>query len=139
MLMMLVRFRAWLLGAVYTAGAAALVIRDDGSLLLVKPWYRRGWGLPGGFMKHEEQPADALRRELLEETGIVVDVDRTHDVYVQKGRRHIDHLFVVRVKSDQGARPQVRGEITEVSWYQLSDLPPLQREAHEALRRVGGQ
>jgi 8-oxo-dGTP diphosphatase len=136
LLMAAVRFRAWLLGGVYTAGAVAVLLSEDGAFLLVKPWYRTGWGLPGGFMKHGEQAVDAVRRELLEETGIKIDVEHAHQVYVQPGRRHIDHLFVIRVDSQTTATPQVRGEIAEASWHQATDLPPLQREAFEALRRL---
>lgn len=135
-LIALVRIRAWLLGSVYTAGSLVLLLRDDGSNLLVKPWYRRGWGLPGGALKRREQSTDAVLRELHEETGLTVDVGRTHEVYVQRGRRHIDHLYVVYVGITQNLKPQARREIREVGWYPLDDLPPLQREAHEALRRV---
>jgi 8-oxo-dGTP diphosphatase len=135
-LMALVRFRAWLLGSVYTSGSLAVVLRDDGSLLFVKPWYRQGWGLPGGTMKHGEQSIDTLRRELVEETGLVVEIDRIHEVYVQKKRRHIDHLFVVRVGSNQTPAPRKRGEISDIAWRFPDNLPPLQREAHEALLRV---
>jgi ADP-ribose pyrophosphatase YjhB (NUDIX family) len=136
LLMTAARFRAWLLGGVYTAGAAAVIVAGDDSLLLVKPWYRQGWGLPGGFMKYGEQAADTVRRELLEETGFAVDVTHAHEVYVQRGRRHIDHLFVVRVESRFESAPKVRGEITAARWCHLDDLPPLQREAHYALQKA---
>jgi 8-oxo-dGTP pyrophosphatase MutT (NUDIX family) len=134
--MVLVRFRAWLLGGVYTAGSMALVVGDQGRLLLVKPWYRRGWGFPGGMMKRGEQSADALRRELLEETGIEVTPGDFHDVYVQNHRRHIDHLYVVRLNGEPEPRWTKRGEITDAGWYYPDELPPLQREAHEALQKL---
>jgi ADP-ribose pyrophosphatase YjhB (NUDIX family) len=141
LLMILVRFGAWLRGSVYTAGALAVVFRDDGAVLLVKPRYRRGWGLPGGFMKRGEQSTDTVRREVREETGIAIDVDRMHEVYVQQKRRrigHIDHLFVAQVSSQHDPKPQTRFEISAVSWFLPNDLPPLQPEAHEALRRARG-
>jgi ADP-ribose pyrophosphatase YjhB (NUDIX family) len=140
-LMILVRFGAWLKGSVYTAGALAVVLRDDGAVLLVKPRYRRGWGLPGGFMKRGEQSTDTVRRELREETGIAIDIDRMHEVYVQEKRRHIghiDHLFVVQVSSEHDLTPQARVEISAASWFLPNELPALQPEAHEALRRMKG-
>jgi ADP-ribose pyrophosphatase YjhB (NUDIX family) len=137
-LMLLVRLGSWLFGSVYTTGALAVVFRRDGSVLMVKPRYRRGWGLPGGFLKRGEQPVNTLRRELLEETGLAIDAERPHEVYVQRKRRHIDHLFVVRLTSEQEAIPRARYEISHASWHRLDDLPPLQPEAHEALQRLAG-
>lgn len=135
MLMGLVRFRAWLLGGVYTAGALVVVLGDDNSLLLVKQPYREGWGLPGGSMKRGEQSSAAVRREMLEETGIEIEVTQPYEVYVQPGRRHIDHLFFVTT-SKQTPTPRVRYEISETSWHPIDNLPVLQREAYEALRRL---
>jgi 8-oxo-dGTP diphosphatase len=35
----------------FTVGAACVIERDDGALLLVRLVYRDGWGLPGGLIK----------------------------------------------------------------------------------------
>lgn len=135
-MIVLVRFRAWLLGGVYTAGSMALVVGDRDRILLVKPWYRQGWGLPGGMMKGGEQSADTVRRELFEETGIEIDPGEIHDVYVQGGSRHIDHLYVVRLEGEPKPRPTKRGEISDAGWYHPHSLPPLQPEAYEALQKL---
>jgi ADP-ribose pyrophosphatase YjhB (NUDIX family) len=133
----LARFRrAWPFGSVYTAGALIAVTSEDGCLLLVKPRYRSGWGLPGGIMKRNEQAADTLRREVLEETGLAVHVNRPHDVYVQRGRHHIDHLFLVSVDRCVEPAPLTQYEIEQAAWHPLDDLPPLQWEAVEALERA---
>lgn len=123
----------------YTAGSLVAAIGKDRSLLLVKPSYRQGWGLPGGAMKRGEQSFDAVRRETLEETGIEIDIKRPHYVYVQAGRRHIDHLFFITLDHRQEPEPQKRREIEDAGWYSLADLPPLQVEACEALRRLSGE
>ena len=53
--------------------AKAVIIRD-GSILLQCNRDRRGpyWLLPGGGQKHGETLHDALRREVLEETGLQI-------------------------------------------------------------------
>ena len=54
--------------------AAGALIRDpQGRILLVKPSYKDGWDIPGGYVEPGESPAAACRRELQEELGL----DRT--------------------------------------------------------------
>jgi len=51
----------------------ALVARDDGKVLLVRTAKWSGlWGIPGGKIEWGEPSEDALRRELMEETGLAV-------------------------------------------------------------------
>lgn len=58
--------------------AAAIIFLDDGRYLLQLRDNRKGiffpgyWGLFGGSVEENEQPDDALRRELEEELGLIV-------------------------------------------------------------------
>ncbi|HET6693311.1 MAG TPA: NUDIX domain-containing protein, partial [Pedococcus sp.] len=57
-------WRRWIVRLVapsFTVGAACVIERDDGSILLVRLVYRNGWGLPGGLIKRNEDVASCAR------------------------------------------------------------------------------
>jgi 8-oxo-dGTP diphosphatase len=55
------------------ASAGALIADRSGRLLVLKPTYKAGWTVPGGQIEADgESPWEACRREVREETGLVV-------------------------------------------------------------------
>ena len=55
----------------------AVVLREDGAVLLVRrarPPAVGSWTLPGGKVEEGETPEEAIAREVLEETGLRVEV-----------------------------------------------------------------
>ncbi|MFX1267157.1 MAG: NUDIX domain-containing protein, partial [Promethearchaeota archaeon] len=71
----------------YTADA---VIQDDNqNIILIKRKYapfKGKYALPGGFIKYNEDPEQAIIREVREETNLVVEIIDKIGVYDQKGR-----------------------------------------------------
>ncbi|WP_369297952.1 NUDIX domain-containing protein [uncultured Neglectibacter sp.] len=58
----------------WSRSVAGVVVRD-GKVLLVRHSYGAGKGMlivPGGYVNRGENPEDAVRRELLEETGVEI-------------------------------------------------------------------
>ena len=56
----------------FMPSVASLVRDDDGRILLVRHVEGR-WMLPGGAVDPGERPAEAARRECLEEAGVVIE------------------------------------------------------------------
>ena len=71
--------------------AAYGVLQSAGTILLVRASTLTEvpgrWFLPGGGVDHGEHPIDALRRELVEETGLEVSVGRQLGVLSDLRRR----------------------------------------------------
>ena len=59
------------------ASAGALLHDGTGRILVLKPSYKGGWTVPGGQVEEDgESPWEACRREVAEETGLVVTSGR---------------------------------------------------------------
>ena len=57
-------------------GAGALIFDENGRFLLVNPTYKRPWEVPGGIVEANESPAQACVREIREELGLDVTLER---------------------------------------------------------------
>jgi ADP-ribose pyrophosphatase YjhB (NUDIX family) len=96
------RFRTWVVVAFrrrFVVAAVAVVMDERGRVLLVNHLFRReqvAWGLPGGFVAHPEQPAEAIRRELGEELDLEVESLELVHVRTIKWTRQIEVLFRCR-------------------------------------------
>ena len=50
--------------------AGALFHDESGRILLVKPTYKNGWDIPGGYVEPGETPSEACAREVFEELSL---------------------------------------------------------------------
>jgi 8-oxo-dGTP pyrophosphatase MutT (NUDIX family) len=62
-------------------GVAAIIPNDAGEVLLQRRSDNGQWGLPGGAIDPGEEPAEAVVREVHEETGLLVQPTRIVGVY----------------------------------------------------------
>ena len=109
----------------YTIGVAAVVKDDRGRILLVEHSYhpRYPWGLPGGWIGHDEDPAAAVTRELMEELQLEVDVIRL--IHISKTlRNHIDLAFLCKARRPVG---KLSHELLDYAWVSCDELPEITR------------
>ena len=106
-----------------TLGACALIIDSRGRLLAAHHTYRqRAWGLPGGFTKCGEEPADGLARELREELDVAALVGPLIYAETESGGSHLTLYYRVTLLGV----PRVDGvEIDGVRFVAPDALPAL--------------
>jgi ADP-ribose pyrophosphatase len=90
-------------GVLESAGFAAVApVTESGSVVLVRQWRQPGevftLELPGGGVESGEDPREAVRRELLEETGYQAeDISPLATLHTSPGRAtEVCHLFQCR-------------------------------------------
>jgi len=77
----MLRFVAWRVLRPRAIGVRVVVRRGDEFLLVHHRGGAAPWGLPGGAIDRGEAPADAARREVLEESGCPVTITGLHGVF----------------------------------------------------------
>ena len=138
------RWRAmWLISPRYVVGVAGVVLNQRGEVLLAHHVFRDAiaWGLPGGALGYGERLEEGVHREILEETGISVEVGPLLQVTMHPEWPNLTCHFLCAVDGLPQAR--VNGELFEAGFYALDDLPgpiaPGQREIIEYGLYVRGQ
>ncbi|GAA1506422.1 NUDIX domain-containing protein [Streptomyces albidochromogenes] len=97
----------------HSVSVAGAVLREDGRLLAIRRADNGTWELPGGVLELSEAPEEGVRREVLEETGIHVEVDELSGVYKNTTRGIVALVF--RCKPSGGVE-RTSDESTAVAW-----------------------
>ena len=109
--------------AKYSIGAVGVVINSEGRVLLVEhalhPKYI--WGLPGGWVGRNENPAAAVRRELREELSLDVEIE-TLLLAETPFKNHLDLIYLCRANSEIGA---LSYELLSYRWFVPNELPKI--------------
>ncbi|MEM2637997.1 MAG: NUDIX hydrolase, partial [Candidatus Hadarchaeales archaeon] len=78
--------------------AVDAVIKAKNGIVLVRrknPPFRGKWALPGGFVKYGEKVEEALTREVKEETGLEVEIEKLLGVYSDPSRDPRGHVVSI--------------------------------------------
>ncbi len=114
-------------------GASAVVTDSDGRILLQRRSDSGNWALPGGVMDIGETLAECAIREVREETGFDVQIERIVGIYSDPGHVLAYHDGEVRQEFSiclactiVGGALAVSSESTAVRFFAPGDIPETQ-------------
>ncbi len=120
----------------FTISVVAIVTNDNNEVLVMDHFFRPGssWGLPGGFINFYESPEVAVRRELKEEADI--QLEDLELLRVRSVGKHFEILFTAKAK---GKARVNSGEIREMGWFSLDNLPEISEKQIQILKETLGE
>lgn len=107
----------------YTIGVVGVLFNEVGHILIVEHVFHpeHPWGLPGGWIGRDEQPALAILRELEEELKLKANIQQI--LHIDKRfKNHIDIAFLCEASNEIG---DLSFELLGYKWIEPEKLPPL--------------
>lgn len=123
-------------------GIGGIVFNSRNQVLLIKrdkPPARGFWSVPGGKQEAGESMAEACRREIIEETGLITEVQQIVAV-VERRVENFHYViidFLAQLKDRPTALPVAQSDASEARWIDVADLAdyPLVEGLAEIIRR----
>jgi 8-oxo-dGTP diphosphatase len=112
--------------------AVAVMIKQEDQILLVQRMYdphKGHWTMPSGFVDAGEDPAEAAKRECLEETGLVIeDIQLLDVIFGQEHPRGASILILYRAENPWGEL-KAGDDANKAAFFNIHNLPPLAFES----------
>ena len=104
----------------FNVGVFAVIFDDKKRILFCHRTDHDLWNLPGGALEKGEAPWQGVIREVKEETGLDVAVDRLAGVYYTPNQNQIAFSFICKII---GGEPTVTEESDGFSYFQFKEIP----------------
>jgi ADP-ribose pyrophosphatase YjhB (NUDIX family) len=122
--------------------AASAVIDEMGKVLLVRRSDSGNWALPGGQMELGESLAACARREVLEETGLAVEItglvgiysDPNHVIQYSDGEIRQQFNICLTARRTEGHAHAADSESTSVDYFSAAEIEALSLHPTQQLR-----
>ncbi|MDN3594094.1 NUDIX hydrolase [Zunongwangia endophytica] len=98
--------------------------------------FKGEWALPGGFVEENEDLPDAAKRELKEETGLVVKNNEQIGTFGKPNRdprgRMISIVYLSLIDSEENLKGD--SDAADAKWFSIDDLPKLAFDHDEIIK-----
>jgi ADP-ribose pyrophosphatase YjhB (NUDIX family) len=119
--------------------SAAVCVEKDGKLMLVKrgiePW-KGCWHMPAGYLEVDEDPKACAVREVYEETGFRVQIDKLIDVYVYDDDPRGNGIVLLYEGEITGGKVSENHETLEVGFFNAEECSQLPRSGSGGERQI---
>ncbi len=125
------------------APTTGVIVVQEGRVLLVKRRYQpyRGrWVIPSGFVEYSEDIRETAVREMKEETGVDVELDKLYEVKSCFDDPRGNTVLVLFLGHIAGGGISAGDDAEEAGFFSLDELPAIAFQAHrEVLARLKDQ
>ncbi len=111
----------------HSVSVAGAISDADGRFLAIRRRDNSHWELPGGVLELDETPEEGVVREVLEETGVVVEPEHVTGIYKNMSRGIIALVFRCRHLAGE-AKPTP--EASQVAWLTPEEITSRMDEAY---------
>lgn len=119
----------------FLIGLTGVILNNKGEVLLVNHTYRDGnnWSLPGGYIKGKEHPREGLAREIEEETGLIVRIDKEIQI---KTDRETARLDISLLGHFVGGEFKQSPEVSAAAFYTPDNFPIIRQDQLVLIHKV---
>jgi 8-oxo-dGTP diphosphatase len=114
------------MGVLHSVAVAAVIVNNAGDVLLTRRADNQQWDIPGGVLELDEDIITGLKREALEETGLIIDPVTLTGVYKNMTRKVV--CLVFHCKPVDGAL-SLNEEVIGFHWASPSETTVMLNEA----------
>ncbi len=111
----------------YSIASFAIIYNDLRAVLLSLRRDRDTWNLPGGRLERGELPNETVQREVKEETGLEVAIEKLTGVYAQQDKYELVFVFICKIVAGQLTPSD---EASQHQFYPIDSLPKNTIEYH---------
>lgn len=104
----------------FTIGVFAIIFDDNDRILFCHRTDYDLWNLPGGRLKKGEDPWEGIIREVKEETGFDVKVEKITGIYSKPRENDLVIQFICKIT---GGKIKINSEADKIKYFAFKNIP----------------